>query len=212
MHVPSFAIDPESLMKKLVAAIVFGALLVATAAQAQTSTRIRASVISFDGRTLVVRTAVGKEITTQVTDNTRITYNRPIRLSDIKEGDFVGSAAMPGPDGKLVAREVHLFPESQRGSGEGSNPMQSEPGAIMTNATVAKLVMGTGGQELTLQYKGGAKTIIVPEATPVVTFAQGDKSLLVPGSAVTVSAQTAPDGTVTAVGISATGKDGTRPF
>jgi hypothetical protein len=212
MHVPSFAIVPESLVNKPVAAIVFGALLVATAAQAQTSTRIRASVASFDGKTLVVHTAVGKEITMQVTDNARITYNRPIRLSDIKEGDFVGSAAMPGPDGKLVAREVHLFPESQRGTGEGHRPMDTEPGATMTNAAVAKSVKGASGQELTLQYKGGAKTIVVPEGTPVVTFMQGDKSLLVPGSAVTVSAQTAPDGTVTAVSISATGKDGTRPF
>ena len=188
----------------------FLCLAVTFIAQAQPATRIHASVVSFDGMALVIRAATGEEIRMQVTDKTTVSYPRLIKLSDIKEGDYVGSTTMPGPDGKPVAREVHLFPESLRGVGEGNQPWD-EPGSTMTNAAVFKAVKGPQGQELTLQYKGGEKTIIVPEGTPIVISERGDKSLLVPGSRVIVLAQAAPDGAVTALRIQATSKDGVRP-
>ena len=190
-------------------AILLGMIIVATA-HAQTTSRIRANVVSLANNVLVVKTAVGKEIRLQLNDKTTISYAKLIKLTDIKEGDFVGSAAMPGPDGKLVAREVHLFPPDRRGTGEGHRPMD-EPGTTMTNATVAKTFKGVRGQELTMQYKGGEKIIIVPEGTPIVINEVGDKSLLVPGSADVISAQTAPDGSVTALRIQATSKDGVKP-
>ena len=190
-------------------AILLGMIIVATA-HAQTTSRIRANVVSLANNVLVVKTAVGKEIRLQLNDKTTISYAKLIKLTDIKEGDFVGSAAMPGPDGKLVAREVHLFPPDRRGTGEGHRPMD-EPGTTMTNATVAKTFKGVRGQELTMQYKGGEKIIIVPEGTPIVINEVGDKSLLVPGYAVVISAQTAPDGSVTALRIQATSKDGVKP-
>ena len=189
--------------------LLLGVAMVA-AAHAQTNSRIRANVVSFANNVLVVKTAVGKEIRLQLTDKTTISYAKLIKLSDIKEGDFVGSAAMPGPDGKLVAREVHLFADNQRGAFEGHRPME-EPGTTMTNATVAKTVKGTKGQELTMQYKGGEKIIIVPDGTPIVINERGDRSLLVPGSAVVISAQTGQDGSVTALRIQATSKDGVKP-
>ena len=58
------------------------------------------------------------------------------RSADIKPGDFVGSAAVRGADGKLHAEEVHIFPENLRGTGEGHRPM-SGPQESMTNAAVA---------------------------------------------------------------------------
>ena len=142
--------------------------LAASAYAQQGSTRIRASVQSFDGKTLVVKTAIGKEIRLAVNEKTGISYPRLVKLADIKEGDFVGSAAMPGPDGKLVAREVHVFPEAQRGLGEGHREWD-EPGSTMTNGAVSKSARGVKGQELTVAYKGGTQTIVVPEGT-TVTF------------------------------------------
>ena len=192
--------------------LLLGVAMVAMvgAVHAQTNSRIRANVVSFANTVLVVKTAVGKEISLQLNDKTTISYARLIKFSDIKDGDFVGSAAMPGPDGKLVAREVHLFPPERRGTGEGHRPMD-EPGTTMTNATVAKIVKGSRGQELTMQYKGGEKIIIVQEGTPIVVNEVGDRSLLVPGSSVVIAAQTAQDGTVTALRIQATSKAGVKP-
>jgi hypothetical protein len=177
---------------------------------AQTASRIRANVVSFDGKVLTVKTAVGKEIKVQVTEQTSISYPKAIKLADIKPGDFIGSAAMPGPEGKLIAREVHLFPEAQRGVGEGHNPWDLEPGSTMTNGGVSKSLKAANGQELTVQYKGGTKTILVPAGTPIVMSMPGERSLLVAGAFVFIGAQTAPDGTVTARYIQAS-KDGVKP-
>ena len=45
------------------------------------------------------------------------------------------------------------------------------------------------GRTLRLKYKDGAKTIVVPVGTPVVTVRPGDRSLLVSGASVSLSAQ-----------------------
>ena len=74
--------------------------------------------------------------------------NAKSSLADIKPGDFVGSAAIKGADGKMHAQEVHIFPEAMRGSNEGHYPWDLKPGSMMTNATVADAVVeATGGYE-----------------------------------------------------------------
>jgi hypothetical protein len=197
-------------MSKFLVVLLFVAAALSVQAQSGIRNFIRGSVVSFDDNALVVKIAVGKEIRILITDKTSISYSRLIRLSDIKVGDFVGSAAMPGPDGKLVAREVHLFPETRRGSGEGHYPWD-ESGSTMTNAAIFKIVKGANGQELTLQYKGGEKVIIVPEGAPVVTNERGDRSLLVPGSLIAVAVDSGPGGSLIARFIQATSKDGVKP-
>jgi hypothetical protein len=59
----------------------------------------------------------------------------------------------------------------------------------MTNATVAAIAPGTQGRTMTLRYKDGEKTIVVPDGIPVVTLKPADRSLLVPGAKVFVFAQ-----------------------
>jgi len=196
---------------KTLAAALFCLLASASFANAQTQTRIRAHVVSLDGDVLTVRTAAGKERKVHLTPKTSISYPRRLKLSDLKPGDYIGSAAMPGPDGMLVAREVHVFPEAQRGVGEGHYPWDLAPGSTMTNGGVSKVVKAANGQELTVQYKSGEKTIVVPPDVPVVTSQRGDRSLLVPGAYVFIGAQQAPDGTLTAQYLQATSKDGVKP-
>ncbi len=183
---------------------------ISTSALAQEQTRIRGEVISFDGKQLTIRASTGRDTTVLVTDKTAISYPRVLKLSDLKPGTYIGSGAMPGPDGKLVAREVHVFPESQRGTGDGSRPWSSVPGGTMTNGGIARSVKAVNGQELTVQYKGGEQKILVPESTPIVTRLPGDASLLVRGSYVIVLAQ-GTEGSWVARSIQATGKDGVKP-
>jgi len=47
---------------------------------------------------------------------------------------------MPQPDGSLNAVEVHIFPESMRGTGEGHYPWDLRPQSTMTNANVEQIV------------------------------------------------------------------------
>ena len=171
---------------------------------------MRGTISAVDSQVLSVKARDGKEFKLALNDATTVAYPVAIKLSDIQPGDYVGTAAMPGTDGKLVAREVHLFAPAARGTAEGSFPWDSEPGSSMTNANLAKMVKGSSGDELTLEYKGGAKTVLVPPGTPIVRTVPGDRSLLRPGVYVFAVAQVAADGSMTAARIQAE-KDGVKP-
>ncbi|KAF1023237.1 MAG: hypothetical protein GAK30_00690 [Paracidovorax wautersii] len=113
----------------------------------------------------------------------------PIALADILPGSFIGTAALPQPDGTQRAIAVTVFPESARGVGEGHRPFDLEPDSTMTNATVADVASAPTGRRMQLKYKGGEQTLVVPPGTPIVTFRPGDRSLLVPGASVSLTAQ-----------------------
>ena len=117
-------------------------------------------------------------------------------LSDIKQGSFVGVTAMPKADGSMSALEVHIFPESMRGTGEGHYPWDLQPQSTMTNANVDQIVTAVDGRTLMLKYKDGEKKIFIPVDAPIVAYAQGDKTDLKPGAKVFIIAVKQPDGTL----------------
>jgi len=129
-----------------------------------------------------------------------------ITLSDIKPGSFIGVGAMPQADGVQRAIAVTVFPDAMRGTGEGHRPFDFMPQSTMTNATVADVMAAPDGRKLQVRYRDGEKTIVVPPGAPVVTFKPADRSLLVPGASVSLSAQ-AVNGQPTASRISV-GRDG----
>jgi hypothetical protein len=97
-----------------------------------------------------------------------------------------------------------------RGTGEGHRPM-AEPEQSMTNATVDGVATVSNGRELHLRYNGGEQTIDVGPDVRVVELVPGNRSLLVPGAAVTVRGTAGPGEAVTAVSIQAE-KDGVKPL
>jgi hypothetical protein len=118
------------------------------------------------------------------------------QLSDIKQGVFIGTTARPSKDGSLHATEVHIFPESMRGAGEGHYPWDTDADATMTNASVADMVTAVDGSTLTLKYKTGeTKVTVVPE-TSIVSVTPGSKDDLKKGAAVFAICQTQPDGSL----------------
>jgi len=176
--------------------LLAGTVLTLTAF-AQTPVRVRGTIEKVDGGTLTVKTREGATAVIKVPDNVGIAAVLKRTLSDIKANDFVGIAAMPQGSGPSRALEVLIFPEAMRGTGEGHRPWDLLPESTMTNATVAETVTKTDGQTLTLKYKDGEQTFVVPPDTPIVTFAPGEKSELKPGAAIFVSAATkTADGTL----------------
>ncbi len=199
------------MMKALVSALLSLACAAAfaQAPAASPPQRLRGSVESFDGSTLVVKERSGEVIRLVLADNFSVSEVLPIALSSIETGSFIGTAAMTDAQGNLRALEVLLFPEAARGTAEGHGPWDLQPGSTMTNATVAEVVVGASGRTLKLRYKDGEKTVVVPEGIPVVTLRPGDRSLIVPGAKVLVTAQTR-DGKPTALR-AAVGRDGFTP-
>jgi hypothetical protein len=195
-------------MKKSGLFLVAGALLLASAlASAQTPMRIRGTITSFDGNVLSVKTRDGKDVKINLTPDFGVAAAKAVTLADFGPGAYVGSTAKKNAAGQLVASEVHRLPPQAKA---GHTPWDTAPGDTMTNANVAKVVKTPKGNELTLEYQGGSEKILVPDGTPIVDFAPGDKSLLVPGATVFVGAQVAADGKITA-GRVAVSKDGVKP-
>lgn len=168
------------------------ALTLAVTSFAQSSTdkpeRIRGAIESFSGNTLQVHRRSGDTVSIQVSDATHLNAVKTVQLSDIKPGSYVGAAATPGPDGKLVAKEVLVFPEAARGTGEGHYAWDLGVNSSMTNANVDTVVQGTSGRELKLSYKGGTNTITVPANAPVVTLIPAMRDDLTAGKKVFVVA------------------------
>jgi outer membrane lipoprotein SlyB len=191
------------------AALVAASCAIAGAQQAQT-VRLRGTIEKVDGSNLTLKTADGEQ-KLSLTANPQIVGVVKASMADIKENTFLGSAAMPQPDGTQKALEVHIFPEAMRGTGEGHRPFTT-PGSTMTNgAASGATVTGVDGAAMKVKYKDGEKTIIVPANTPIVRYEIGSAADLKPGAAFTVTAATKkPDGTFEAPRINV-GRDGVVP-
>jgi hypothetical protein len=184
----------------VVGAILFG--LVNTQAQALSNIRVRGTITDVHGPELLVTTRDGKDMRIAITDSTKVNVLTAIKLKDIKKGSFVGvTAIQEGPGAPLRAREVHLFPEAQRGTGEGHYDWDLEPGSSMTNANVDAIVRTNNGRE---------QKIIVTKDVPIVSFKPADRSLLKTGANIFSVTQQAADGSLVAQRI-VVGKDGMKP-
>ena len=163
---------------------------------------LKGAIQSVDGQSFAMSGSAAP-VTVNMNSQTKIASLEAAQLADITQGMFVGTAALPQPDGTLKALEVHIFPEAMRGTGEGYRPFPQVAQGTMTNATISNIVGTQGavtddGLKLTLKYKDGEKTVVVPKGTPVVLLGKGDASMLKPGAEVSVT------GTKDASGVTAT--------
>lgn len=170
---------------------------------------VRGAITALDGETLKVRTNRGEDLTIQLQKDTAVRGVTLANVADIKPGSYIGSAAVPQADGTLKALEVHVFPPQMAGTGDGHRAFDLAPGSSMTNGSVGDLVT-TNGRSITVNYKGGQKTIVIPDDVPIVNLVPADRSLLKPGVKVVLFAQKAADGSLTAQAISA-GENGVTP-
>jgi hypothetical protein len=195
-----------------IACLLAGLSMGAACAQDAQRVALRATIeaVADDGATLKVRTREGEAATLRLKPETPVTLVAPASLADVKPGLFIGAAAMPGPEGTQKALEVHIFPESMRGTGEGFRPFGSTPGGTMTNGSIEALVDGVDGPKLTVAYKGGRQTILVDQATPVVLFSKAGPGDLKVGAAIVARGVKAADGAYDAAFI-LVGKDGFTP-
>jgi hypothetical protein len=178
--------------------------------------RVRGVIVEVAGSSFTMKTADGQAVKVQLAEKARIASVSKADLGAISQNEFLGTAAVPSADGTLRALEVHLFPESMRGTGEGHRPWDLQAGSTMTNGTVsavadapappstmtnanvAKVSKDAGGVTLLLTYPAGQQTVVVAAGTPVVRLSPADRSVLVPGARAFAAGPAGSDGTVTA--------------
>ena len=183
-------------------AIAFCSMLLAissTAAHTQQDlTRVRGAISAFDGKSLSVKAADGKAVEIQVADKVEIVFTQPIKLPDIKSGDFLAISSIKREDGSLTAYDVRRFPKP---SNPGHRPLDGKSDQTMTNASVSAMVQSASGRELTMTYDGGSQKIVVPEKASISELVPGQRSQLVPGAAVNLTAVPGEGGKLSAVRI-----------
>ena len=184
------------------AAFAAVAVLVMSSALAQKpqTQGVKGKVAAVEGSTIVIDQAKGAgQAKVKLNDKAMIMTVGRASLADIKPGAFVGVGAMPQADGSQKAIRVMIFPEVQRGTGEGHYPWKtpgSVPNSTMTNATVDTTVAAVDGQVLTVKYKGGTQKIVIGKDALIVSNIPGSAADLKAGVAITVpAAQRNDDGT-----------------
>ena len=187
-------------MKKLAAigAMCVVSFVVASVSAQDKPVRVRGVVEQVDGTLMTVKSREGDTLKVKLADDVKVVALVKASLADIKPNSFVGSTAMPQPDGSWKAVEVHIFPEEMRGTGEGDRPYDYKPQSTMTNGTVSSVdkstVAGTVAKEegstLTLNYKDGTKKIDVTPEAVIVSYVIGSKDELKAGAKIYIPAAT----------------------
>lgn len=165
--------------------------------------RVRATIINVDGSMLTLKGRDGAEMKLKLADNAPVNEIVKASPADIKAGAYVAVTGMPQPDGSLKAVAVYIFPEAQRGVGEGHRPTWDfAPNSTMTNATVDSQVSAAGGQTLVVKYKDGDQKFLLTPATEITVATRKSAADLKPGQKVLVfAAKKLPDGTLEAPNI-----------
>ena len=187
-------------MLRVAAALLPAVLSFAALAQAPAAppVRIRGTLEKLEGQNLTVKSRNGQSMNVKLADNFAVVGISKASIADIGRGKFIGSTTVGERDGKLVAEEVHIFPENMRGTGEGHYDWDLKPTSKMTNANVADIVTMADDRVMTVKYKGGEKQILVTPKTVVVSYGPVDRAELKPGAPLFLVAQRQPDGTLTA--------------
>jgi hypothetical protein len=187
--------------------VLLASMLALTAAQAQTSVRVRGAITAVDGNILSVKSRDGQDLKITMADNVAVSVAQAVRFEEFKPGDKVGVTTIPGANGMPIAIEVHERPPTVP---EGQGPWDLQPGSTMTNASVAAVVTDTARREITLEFKGTTEKVAVPESAALARSIPGTRGDLIVGQAVFMVAQATGDGKLSATRIQV-GKDGVKP-
>jgi hypothetical protein len=109
----------------LVGTVLFGLVNAQAQSQPQPAMRIRGAVTGFDNHELQVKTREGKDLKVNVTDNTKINVLSTLRMSDIRQGSFVGVTAIQNGPEHLCRRAKCICLRRHRGA----------PGKVITTGT-----------------------------------------------------------------------------
>ncbi len=188
-------------MRKITLCLCLMLAAVGQAALADTSPRVRGTIVSATDASITVRTSTGAVETVGLTPKTGYGTSTPANLNNLTSGEFLGVTSKRVGN-RNVALSITIFPESLRGIGEGSYPWDAVPdrgtqahvSSTMTNGTVTapstRLTASTmtngnvtaaGTKRLTVSYKGGQQIIYVSASTQVLKLGLATHAVLAPG-------------------------------
>ena len=188
-------------------------------AWAQEIPRVKARILSFDGKLLTVTSGTaGQNLTIGLMPTTRLIYEVKADATAIKPGDYLG-ATLERSAGLWQANEAHLLPDVLKGGGDGFYPLPSNPSQRIVTGEVTKNDLMAA--QMTVSFRGGLGsdgptctgraprtggcqgevTFALPAKIPTVVLRLGDKSMLTPGKVAAISVIAGPDGHLVTPGL-----------
>lgn len=156
---------------------------------------LRGTIVTAKPNELGIKTREGKMETVKLAPDWTVSVTKPIQVSEIKSGSFIGTAEMPQKDGTGRALEVHVFPPGVK-IGEGHYDWGLKKGSKMTNGTVGKIAATPKGRALQVSYPTGNRSITVPPNVPVVQIVPGTRAMAKVGTRVFIGAMPTAGGLV----------------
>ncbi len=173
---------------------------------AQANVRVRGTISEVSGDALKVKSRDGRDINLHLTPDATVATAKAMKLSDIKEGTYVGVTSV-NQGGKLVAKEVHLIPPT---APSGHMPWDLVPNSSMTNGSLRAGGKAGGGNEIMVKYKDGEQKILVTPETQIVGFDPGSRADLKKGETIFTIARVEGDGKFMTQRV-AVSKNGVKP-
>jgi hypothetical protein len=99
------------------AMVLFGATAFAAGAALDP---VRGTISAVNGSVLKITVTTGKQILLTLALGAKVIDVLPASLSDVNAGTYVGTAAIPQPNGTYPAIELQVFTESMCGVGLGT--------------------------------------------------------------------------------------------
>ena len=226
-------------MKWQLAVILAAAVVAVPALAATNVDRIRGTIESVDQSGLTVRTDAGDTVKVALTDATKYASVVKSSLSKVQKGSFIGTATKGPDDFLVALEVVIFPPSMRgTGEGHyawdklrdttmtggmqvdtnmTNGTVQTKAPAVgvgkvsssMTNGNVQAVSSQDGAERLTVTYKGGRQSIMVPPTAPIVAFRPSDRSIATVGAHVFI--KTSEAGGKTTADFVAVGKDGLTP-
>src|SRR5215470_16845636 len=193
--------DMRTASRILTATAVVAAFAATTVVAQAQNVRVRGTIESVDGNTVMVKSRDGASLKLALKDNANVRGVVKASLTDVKAATNVAITSRPRADGTLEAVELRIFP-----AGLPFNSFHGDwdlmPNSFMTNGAAQTSVASVDGQELTVEYKippdkTDVKKILVTPKTIIATTVAGSKADLKPGLKVFVAgAPKLPDGSL----------------
>jgi hypothetical protein len=218
--------------------LTVGSCCATLAAAAPVDEHIRGQIVSVRPDTLLVHTSDGLNVSIALNEGTHYLLVVPTNGDSIEPGSYIGTATK-NTGSSQIALEVMIFPAAMRGINPGHFPYDRLPdttvaggatvasmmtngdveavgvsaggtvSTMMTNGDVAARASQNGLKKLTITYKGGQQTILVPPTAPIVKLVPMMVSGLAGGAFVFVDS--ARDGDSFTANLVAVGAEGLKP-
>jgi hypothetical protein len=209
----------HSLRKVAVVVSVLGALGAPAYAEDPEPDVLRGEITAVDGSSVAVKTADGRTVRLELSDNVAVFKLTEGSFTRVDFGVYVGAVGVKLDEFSPIVRdslsylhrgfELRIIDEELRGIASGHKKWNLTPDSIIAHGWVDDME----GRVLSIKYgptEQEETDVEIARDKPVLKMGLGDKSLIKPGSRITVGAQKDAAGKYSAVYIFA-GEDGIVP-